>query len=249
MKIHVLCLLFLAPITAVSAKVLSQQTSINAGWIQEISTESEASNFYNRNIVSVQHRTIADWGMVQVKGQWENLGAMSNTLEGNEGDVWFKVSGTAYYNISDSGFSAWYDLFVNQNQVVAEQHNLLGFAYGNRIGKVRLRAGLAMNYFSGHTPLGKAEGFITPVFRFTANTPLSGSLQSFVVFNAHLNRDTEALKSSFSKWEEKGNFLLIGLQYQFSPDWSLNIAYRSFNNWGGYTEGGQSLVTTIGYNF
>ena len=240
---------FICVINTASAKVLSQETSLSIGWIEEISSDSKASGQYSKNIVTGHHRTVADWGMLSVKGQWENLGAYSHTVSGEEGDVWFKAMGTVYYNLSDSGWMGWYDLFVNQNQLVSELHNMAGVAYRSKIANVKVTTGIALDYFSGHTPLGKAEGVITPAFRLTANTSLTEKVQGFVVINAHLDRDTKALANSFTGWEKTGNQLLIGVQYQWTPKWRLNVTYRRFNNWGGYANDGQSVITTMGYTF
>ncbi|MEG3767971.1 hypothetical protein [Alteromonas sp. 14N.309.X.WAT.G.H12] len=235
--------------TTASAKVLMQDNGVNVGWMEEISSDSEASGQYSRNFLIAHHRTVADWGMVFVKGQMENVGATSDDLDGNDGDVWFKAMTTVYYNLNDSGLMGWYDLFVNQNQNVAEVHNVLGIAYKHRFNKLTLTGGLGMNYFSGHTPLGSAEGLMTPVARITATYPISNNLNTFVVVNAHLDRDTDALADSFASWGKTGHQILAGVNYTFAPKWDLNLTYRKFDNWGGYAEGGDSVVTTVGYHF
>lgn len=235
--------------TGVQAKVLVQDTGVNVGWMQEMGSASKASGFYSRNVISAQHRTVADWGMVFVKGQIENLAATSDTLDGEEGDVWFKSMATVYYNLNDSGLMAWYDLFVNQNQNVAEMHNIVGLAYKHRFDKLTLTGGLGMNYFSGHTPLGSAEGIMTPAARLTATYSLNKKLNAFAVVNGYFDRDTDMLADSFSSWGKTGHQVLVGVGYEFAPKWELNVTYRNFNNWGGYSQNGQSVVTTVGYHF
>ncbi|MBU2977762.1 hypothetical protein [Alteromonas sp. C1M14] len=235
--------------SGVSAKVLMQDTGVNVGWMQEISSESEDSGQYSRSVISAQHRTVADWGMVFVKGQMENLGATSDDLNGDDGDVWFKAMTTVYYNLSDTGVMGWYDLFVNQNQNVAEVHNVLGIAYKHKFQQLTVTGGVGMNYFSGHTPLGSAEGILTPVARITATYPVTQKVNAFALINAHLHRDTDALAGSFTSWGKTGHQILAGVRYTFAPQWDMNVTYRNFNNWGGYGEDGQSIVTTVGYHF
>jgi opacity protein-like surface antigen len=232
-----------------NAKVFVQDTGVNVGWMQEISSSSKESEQYSRSFITAHHRTIADWGSVFVKGQIENFGSTSDTLDGEDGDTWFIGMATVYYNLNDSGLMAWYDIFANQNQNVAEMHNILGLAYTNKFGGLAISGGLGMDYFSGHTPLGSAEGLLTPVARLTTTYSLSKNLNAFAVVNAHLNRDTDALTNSFASWKKTGHQILAGVRYTFAPQWDLNMTYRNFNNWGGYTNNGQSIVTTVGYHF
>lgn len=235
--------------TSPQAKVLIQDTGVNIGWMQEITSSSKASGQYSRNFLTTHHRSVTDWGMIFVKGQMENVGATSDDLNDNEGDVWFKAMATVHYNLGDTGLMAWYDLFVNQNQRVAEVHNVLGIAYKYKQEKLVITGGVGINYFSGHTPLGRVEGLITSVARIAATYPISKNLNTFIVVNTHLNRDTNALENSFASWGKTGHQLLAGVSYTFAPKWDLNLTYRKFDNWGGYGEGGESVVTTVGFHF
>lgn len=233
----------------VQAEVKKQATSINAGWQEEISDASEESNKYSKSIVSIVHKTIADWGSVAVTTLYENMGATSNTLEGEEGNVGLKVIGTAYYNLAQSGFKAWYSLAVVSNKAVAENHNYFGAAYGHQFGKLNTTVGLALDYFSGHNRNGSSEGIIATLARLNLALPINNKLTTFGVINYHFDRDTDELASSFRAWEETGSATKLGLKYKLTPKWLLGISYAHFDNWGGYTQGGDHILTTIGYQF
>jgi hypothetical protein len=235
--------------SSLEAKTLKQETTVNLGWWQEVSGASEKSGMYSRSIITAHHRTVADWGSLFIKGQMENVGAKNDALDGTEGNVWFKTIGTAYYNLSDSGFKLWYDLFVNANQKVSEVENLLGIAYQQKIGKFGITQGLAMSYLSGHSPLGSVEGAIAPIVRVSANYQVRNNLLVFGVITANLNRDTKKLAHSFPALGNSGHFALIGLNYKFAPQWNFNLTIRDYRSWGAYNTGGNSIVSTVGYTF
>ncbi|QHJ13079.1 hypothetical protein FX988_03337 [Paraglaciecola mesophila] len=235
--------------TDIDAKVLTQETAVNIGWWQEISDTSKESGMYNRSIVTVHHRRVSDWGSLNIKGQMENIGAMSDSLDGSEGNVWFKTIATLYYNLPNAGVKLWYDLFVNSNQKVSEIENLLGLAYQKKIGRISITGGVAMSYLSGHSPLGSVEGAIAPIARLTANYQINNNLLAFGVITANLNRDTEKLSGSFPDLGNSGHFALIGIKYKFAPQWDFNVTIRDYRSWGAYNNGGNSIVTTVGYYF
>lgn len=241
-----LCTLFCS---SLDAKTFKQETTVNLGWWQEVSDASEKSGMYSRSVITADHRTVADWGSLFIKGQMENLGAKSDSLDGTEGNVWFKTIGTVYYNLSDTGFKIWYDLFVNANQKVSEVENLLGFAYQQNIGKLSITGGLAMSYLSGHSPLGSVEGAIAPIARVTANYQIRNNLLAFGVITANLNRDTKKLESAFPALGNSGHFALIGFNYKFSPQWGFSLTLRDYRNWGAYNTGGNSIVSSVGFTF
>lgn len=219
------------------------------GYWFELGSQSEASNQYSEPVVSIEHRTIADWGKVSARAQIDNLGQMSDDVYGNPGNQGFKTWFTTYYDLGDSGLQLWYDAFSVSNMAIFEMTNFLGGAYKYKVGGVHLKAAFGTNYAFGHagTAKNRVQGFESLASRLEAFWPVNKELVTFAAIESHWNR-TEEYQNVYM-YRESGHHAFAAAKYMLTPKLDVTGSYHYFRSWGGYNNDGNSVSVTLGYYF